>query len=131
MPLRLIGLKARYLYGSGKNTRMFHVINLSEVRAWETHHSPEDEGWTVLTVYTACGQRETMTSAAHFRERMRLAVDPPRGLKPCPRCFTRWEKLGKPLTAEQWAERIKALRTMTSHAARAKANTKKEKQNVE
>ena len=119
MTLRITNLKARYIHGVGKNTRQFHLINLDRVGQWRT---PSGE-WTVLTIYTACGQREGMTSEkppGRIGRGMTLAVDPPKNLKPCPRCFARWEKLGKPLTAEQWRDNAKALRVMTSHATRVK-----------
>lgn len=120
--MRVIEVKARYLHGTGKNTRMFHLINPIETRSWVTSGP---DGWAGLTLYTACGVRDQMTSTPTIHDSMTLAVDPPKGLRPCPRCFARWEKLGKPLTAEQWAERIKALRVLTSHAARAKKGKQK------
>lgn len=114
-------MKAHYVHGTGRNTRMFHLINLAEVRSWMTPHSLGDPGWTVLTLHTSCGTRVSMTSTDDIRSSNTLAITPPKHLKPCPRCFERWEALGKPITAEQWAENIRTKRVMTGHANRAKA----------
>jgi hypothetical protein len=113
--MHVIGLKARYVHGSGRNTKMFHLINLSEVRSTDTG------SWTLLTLYSACGTRMSLTSTDDVKGSTTLALKPPKHLKPCPRCFARWEALGKPITAEQWRDNIKSLRVMTGHANRAKA----------
>lgn len=118
--MRVIRVKARYVHGTGRNTRMFHVINLDEVHTWHTSEWSGEDGWAGITLHTSCGTRVMMTGSPH-RNSMTLAVDPPKGLRPCPRCFRRWEALGKPLTAEQWRDNIKTMRVMTGHANRAKA----------
>jgi len=121
--MRVVRVKARYVHGTGRNTQMFHIINLDQVRTWRTHNYTKDngEGWVILVLHTACGTRASMTSTPNLHDSMTLAINPPKGLRPCPRCFQRWEALGKPLTADQWRDNVKTLRVMTGHANRAKA----------